>query len=58
MTPKILTTIAAAEKIGCTIQHARLLIRKRKLPATKVGRDWLIESTDLFKFLDGRKARL
>ena len=33
----------AATLLGYTTQHTRLLIREGKLPATKVGRDWILD---------------
>ncbi len=39
---KYLTTGEAAERLGYTVQHTRLLIRQGKLEASKFGRDWMI----------------
>lgn len=32
----------AANELGYTIQHTRLLIREGKLDAVKFGRDWMV----------------
>ena len=50
MVRTVFTTAEAAKKLGYTVQHTRLLIRKNKLAAQKIGRDWLISNDDLFAF--------
>jgi excisionase family DNA binding protein len=42
-----LTTAEAAEKLGKTIRHVQWLITEGRLPAQKVGRDYLINEEDL-----------
>lgn len=42
-----LTTAEAAERIGKSIRHVQWLITEGKLPAEKVGRDYLISEDDL-----------
>jgi len=37
-----LSTHEAAESLGYTIQHTRLLIRQGKLAAERLGRDWMV----------------
>ena len=39
---ELITTREAAENLGYTIQHTRLLIRRGQIEATKFGRDWLV----------------
>ncbi len=39
---ELITTQEAAENLGYTIQHTRLLIRRGQIEATKFGRDWLV----------------
>ena len=39
---ELITTQEAAENLGYTIQHTRLLIRRGQIDATKFGRDWLV----------------
>ncbi|MDE2724280.1 MAG: helix-turn-helix domain-containing protein [Gemmatimonadota bacterium] len=41
-TQELITTREAAENLGYTIQHTRLLIRRGQIEATKFGRDWLV----------------
>jgi DNA adenine methylase len=40
----------AAQVLGYTVQHTRLLIRQGQLPARKFGRDWLVGLGDLARF--------
>ena len=40
----------AAQVLGYTVQHTRLLIRQGQLPARKLGRDWLVGQGDLARF--------
>lgn len=54
---EILTTAEAAEILGYTVQHTRLLIRLKKLTAMKMGRDWLINRSDLNRILPKDNAR-
>jgi len=44
------TTQQAGEILGVTPQRVIALIRSKRLPAVKVGRDWLIAMRDLEKF--------
>jgi excisionase family DNA binding protein len=44
------TTQQAGEILGVTSQRVLALIRDGRLPAMKVGRDWLIAMRDLDKF--------
>lgn len=46
--PKITTKIAA-ERLGVTPGRIRALISAGKLPAERIGRDWLIEERHLSK---------
>ena len=43
----LLTTAQAATRLGITPGRVRVLIRSGRLPAEKVGRDWVIDETDL-----------
>lgn len=45
-----LTTEDAAKKLGVSRQRVLALIQTDRLPATKVGRDWLILPSDLENF--------
>jgi excisionase family DNA binding protein len=44
-----LTTTGAAARLGVTQARIRQLIFAKKLPARKIGRDWLIQPSDLSK---------
>jgi len=46
-----ITTKEAAERLGYTPQHTRLLIRQGKIEATKFGRDWMVvrESVESYR---------
>lgn len=45
-----LTTQQAGEFLGVTPQRVLALIHSGRLPAVKLGRDWLIATRDLEKF--------
>lgn len=42
-----LTTAEAAERLGMTDSGVRRLILTGRLPARKIGRDWIIKPADL-----------
>jgi len=44
---EILTTITAAEKLNVSAIRVRQLIREGRLPAQKIGRDYIIQEKDL-----------
>lgn len=46
----LLTTQQAGEILRVTPQRVLVLIRNKRLPAIKVGRDWLIAMKDLDNF--------
>jgi excisionase family DNA binding protein len=46
----VLTTQQAAEKLGITRQRVGALIRSGRLPAVKVGRDWVLDEKDVDNF--------
>ncbi len=52
-----ITSRRAAEMLGCTVQHLRLLIRKGTLSATRHGRDWVIDAGDVERFRANRYGR-
>jgi excisionase family DNA binding protein len=56
MADELLTAGAASKVLGYTVQHTRLLIRKNRLPARKLGRDWVIERQAL-EALKSRSVR-
>jgi excisionase family DNA binding protein len=45
-----LNTHQAGEILGVTAQRVLALIQSGRLPAKKIGRDWLISRSDLDKF--------
>lgn len=49
-----LTTRQAAEKLGISIPRIHQLITEGRLPAEKIGRDYLIQEDDL-KLVEDRK---
>ena len=51
----LLTTAEIAERLGYTVQHTRLLIRQNKLPAQKVGRDWVLNPAAVESFIKARE---
>jgi excisionase family DNA binding protein len=44
---KLLTTPEAAERLGITVARVQQLIWKGRLPAQKIGRDYVISEDDL-----------
>lgn len=44
---ELLSAKEAAERLNLTEQQTRALIRDGKLPATRIGRAWIIDSDDL-----------
>ena len=53
----LLTTKQAAKDLGVNDRRVTALIRAERLPAKKVGRDWLINSKDLAKVRDRKPGR-
>lgn len=53
----ILTTQQAAERLGVSIIRVRQYITSGRLPASKVGRDYLIRSVDVAHFERRRTGR-
>ncbi len=51
---EILNTTAAAEKLKISAIRVRQLIREGRLPAQKVGRDYIIQEKDL-KLIENRQ---
>ena len=52
---KYLTITEAAQKVGVTRQTISRWIKKRGLPAEKLGREMIISNKKLLQFLDARK---
>jgi excisionase family DNA binding protein len=51
---KLLTAKQAAQILGVDDSRVRVLIREGRLPAQKIGRDWIILEPDL-EFVKDRK---
>lgn len=45
--PTMLTTTQAAQRLGLSRSSVLALIAQGKLPAQKIGRDWMIDESDL-----------
>jgi excisionase family DNA binding protein len=52
------TTIQAAERIGCSERTVRRLIHTRRLSARRVGHIWLIDSSDLDRYTNTGPSEL
>ncbi|MGI8838839.1 MAG: helix-turn-helix domain-containing protein [Pyrinomonadaceae bacterium] len=44
---KLLTTAEAAQRLGISVSRIHALINQKRLPASKLGRDYLLKETDL-----------
>lgn len=54
---KLLTTPEAAERLGISLARVQQLIWKGRLPAQKIGRDYVINEDDLKLVADRRPGR-
>ena len=50
----LITSKEASEELGVSVRRVLALIKAEKLPAHKLGRDWVIRRSDL-DLLRGRK---
>lgn len=50
----LLTTKESAEKLGVSVRRVQAMITDGSLPASKLGRDYVIEESDL-KLVENRK---
>lgn len=50
MSDELLTTVQAAERLGINRTRVGVLIREGRLPALRVGRDWLLKAVDVEAF--------
>ncbi len=55
--PKRLTVKQVAGELGVSVPRVHQLIQEERLPAEKLGRDWIIESSDLEKVKDRPTGR-
>lgn len=53
----LITTAEAAEKLGISIDRVQALIRAKRLPATRFGRVYMINSKDLAKVMVRKPGR-
>jgi len=54
---KLINTKEASKRLGVNGQRVRALIAAGRLPAQKVGRDWVIRERDLAKVSDRKPGR-
>ena len=54
---KLINTKTASKLLGVNVQRVRQLISAGRLPALKVGRDWVINEKDLEKVADRKPGR-
>jgi len=52
---KILTTSEVADRLGVTVQRVHQFIKDERLPARKMGRDYIINEGDL-RLLEDRQT--
>lgn len=52
-----LTTTQAAERLGITSRRVVALINAGRLPAARLGRDWMIRERDLDAVRDRKPGR-
>ena len=52
---KMLTTSEVADRLGVTVQRVHQFIRDERLPARKMGRDYIINEGDL-RLLEDRQT--
>ncbi len=57
LSQEVMTTREAAEELGYTIQHTRLLIRQGHIEAAKFGRDWLVVRESVVEYKAGQENR-
>jgi excisionase family DNA binding protein len=53
----LLTTKEVSARLGVTIQRVQAMIRDGRLPATKLGRDYVIKEQDLKLVADRKPGR-
>jgi excisionase family DNA binding protein len=53
----LITTSEAAERLGVHITRIQQFIRLKRLPAEKVGRDWLIDEKNLVLVSERKTGR-
>lgn len=53
----MLTTKTAAQRLGISPRRVIALIKAKRLPAERLGRDWLIEERDLNRVSERKAGR-
>jgi excisionase family DNA binding protein len=53
----MLTTKTAAERLGVTTRRVQALIASGRLPAERIGRDWLIDERALSRVANRKPGR-
>lgn len=53
----LLTTKDVAEKIGVSVNRVQAMIRANRLPAIRIGRDFVVKESDLALVLDRKAGR-
>jgi len=53
----LLTTKETAEKLGVSVRRVQAMITEGSLPATKLGRDYVIKESDLESVKDRKPGR-
>jgi excisionase family DNA binding protein len=51
---KVIATVEAASRLQCTVRYVRKLCETGRLPARRLGRDWLITEHHLNEYRYGR----
>ncbi|GEM_PF-3575293 len=51
-----MTTEEAAAKMTVNLEYLRQMIRKKKMPAVKIGRDWLVFKNDVETYVKKTKT--
>ncbi len=54
---ELLTTKEAAEKLGVSVRRVQAMITDGSLPASKLGRDYIINASDLTLVQDRKPGR-
>jgi excisionase family DNA binding protein len=54
---KLLTTPEVAKKLGVTVSRVQALIKERRLPAQKLGRDFMVREDDIILVSDRKVGR-
>jgi excisionase family DNA binding protein len=54
---KLLTTREAAEKLGVSVRRVQAMVHSGRLPAQKIGRDYLIDESHLSVVKDRKVGR-